>query len=184
MEDVESAGELARSLLEAGLPRRWAHSRGVARRTATLRGLLGRRAGLVEAAAWLHDIGYAAPLVGTGFHPLDGARYLRERRFGDRTLWTLVAHHTCAAIEADARGLGDVLAEEFPVDDADPFLVSAVTYCDITTGPDGNLLTVDERITEILTRYPPDHVVHQSISQAAPTLRRQAGEIADALAAS
>ena len=30
------------------------------------------------ASAWLHDIGYAAGLQETGFHPVDGARHLRS----------------------------------------------------------------------------------------------------------
>jgi len=29
-------------------------------------------------ADWLHDIGYAPALVATGFHPLDGARFLES----------------------------------------------------------------------------------------------------------
>ena len=33
---------------------------------------------LLVAAAWLHDIGYAESVADTGFHPLDGARYLRR----------------------------------------------------------------------------------------------------------
>lgn len=174
------ARELARSLLEVELPVRWAHSRGVAGQAAALRRLVGQHADLLEAAAWLHDIGYASALAVAGFHPLDGARHLRETRFGDRALWTLVAHHTCAEIEAEARGLGNVLAAEFPLGEVDPFLVTALTYCDMTTGPDGTPLKVSERITEILSRYGPDDVVHRAITQAAPILRRQTAQIAAA----
>lgn len=177
------ARELARSVLEAELPVRWAHSQGVAGQAVALGRLLPQHADLLEAAAWLHDIGYASPLAVTGFHPLDGARYLRDTRFGDQTLWTLVAHHTCAQIEAQARGLGDVLAAEFTLGDVDPFLVAALTYCDMTTGPDGKPLTVDERITEILSRYDPDDVVHRAIAQATPSLCRQTAEITAALEA-
>jgi hypothetical protein len=177
---VAGARELARSLLEPELPVRWAHSRGVAGQAVALRRLLPQHADLLEAAAWLHDIGYASPIAVTRFHPLDGARHLREARFGERTLWTLVAHHSCAEIEAQARGLGDVLAAEFPLGSVDPFLVAGLTYCDMTTGPDGTPLGVDERITEILTRYDPHDVVHRAISQASPILRRQTAEIAAA----
>jgi DNA-binding FadR family transcriptional regulator len=177
------ARELARSLLEPELPRRWAHSRGVAGQAVALRRLLSQYADLLEAAAWLHDIGYASPLAVAGFHPLDGARHLRETGFGDRTLWTLVAHHTCAEIEAEVRGLGEVLAAEFPLSEVDPFLVAALTYCDMTIGPDGNPLTVDQRITEILSRYGPDDVVRRAIAQATPILCRQTAEISAALEA-
>jgi len=184
MKIAAMARELARSLLEPELPVRWAHSRGVAGQAVALGRRLSQHAELLEAAAWLHDIGYASPIAVTGFHPLDGARRLRDMRFGDATLWILVAHHTCAEIEAEARGLGDVLAAEFPIGDVDPFVVAALTYCDMTTGPDGKPLGVDERITEILSRYEPDDVVHRAISQAAPILRRQTAEILAALEAS
>lgn len=173
----EDARELARSMLAAELPRRWAHSEGVARQAAAIGPALGDRAELVESAAWLHDIGYAPLLVVAGFHPLDGARYLRDSGFGDRTLWTLVANHTCALIEAGERGLADELAAEFPIGDIDPFTLAALTYCDVTTGPDGRRLDVEQRIAEILERYTPDHIVHRSISRAAPELRAQVQEV-------
>lgn len=169
--------ELCRSLLEAEQPRRWAHCQGVARQAAAICDAVGDHGPAVESAAWLHDIGYAAPLVDSGFHPLDGARYLRDSGFGTRPLWTLVAHHTCALVEAEERGLDQVLAAEFPAGDADPFAVAALTYCDVTTGPDGHPVDVDERIAEILTRYGPDHVVHRSITRAAPSLRAQVAEV-------
>ena len=171
------ARELCRSLLARELPRRWAHCQGVARRAGTIERVLGEYGGVLEAAAWLHDIGYATPLADSGFHPLDGARYLRNRGFGDRAVWTLVAHHTCAQIEADERGLGEVLVAEFPIADAAPSAVAALTYCDMTTGPDGQPVDVEERIAEILTRYPADHVVHRSIARAAPGLRAQVAAV-------
>src|SRR5580693_4887911 len=72
------AASLARAKLREPLPRRWSHSRGVAARARTLAPILGPDASLLTAAAWLHDIGYAPALAETGFHPLDGARYLRD----------------------------------------------------------------------------------------------------------
>jgi HD superfamily phosphodiesterase len=83
--DVD-ARELCRSLLEAELPRRWAHCQGVARQAAGIGPALGELGPLVESGAWLHDIGYAALLSHAGFHPLDGARYLRDADIGSRPL--------------------------------------------------------------------------------------------------
>lgn len=183
MVSVEGARDLARSLLESDLPRRWAHSSGVAEQAAKIAPRLSAPADLLEAAGWLHDIGYADSLDAVGFHPIDGARHLRDIGFGDRTLWTLVAHHTSARIEAGLRGVADILEAEFPADAVDPFLISALTYCDLTTGPDGHPVSVDDRLTEILDRYGPDDLVHQAISQAAPTLRQQAHQIASVLTA-
>jgi predicted hydrolase (HD superfamily) len=172
---------LCRSLLADELPQRWAHCQGVAEQARDIGRALGDQASVVEAAAWLHDIGYAAPLVASGFHPLDGARYLRDQGFGGRPLWTLVAHHTCALVEAEERGLGAALSAEFPVDDVDGFAVAALTFCDMTTGPDGQRVDVDERIAEILDRYPAEHVVHRSIARAAPQLRAQTAEVSAVL---
>jgi hypothetical protein len=76
--DVDEAAELARTMLAEALPRRWRHVRSVARRARWVAKELSLSDDLV-AAAWLHDIGYAPGLAETGFHPLDGARYLRRQ---------------------------------------------------------------------------------------------------------
>ncbi|MFD6223383.1 HD domain-containing protein [Nocardia asteroides] len=50
----------------------------VARRAAEAAGAVDDPEMLV-AAAWLHDIGYGADLATTGFHPVDGAEFLRAQ---------------------------------------------------------------------------------------------------------
>src|SRR5580658_4794817 len=107
------AERLARTLLERALPRRWDHVQGVAARARSLAPTLGADTELLEAAAWLHDIGYLPELACTGLHGLDGARYLRDIHHADPVLCRLVAHHSCAVIEADERGLADLLRREF-----------------------------------------------------------------------
>lgn len=162
------AREIAARHLAEPLPRRWAHTQGVARRAQSLRPILGRDADLLEAAAWLHDVGYAPDITVTGFHPLDGARYLRDTHSADDMLCRLVAHHSCARVEARGRGLADQLNREFLRPAAS--LDRALIYCDMTTGPDGTQMSVDERLADIFERYGAGHVVHQSIRRAAPTL--------------
>lgn len=81
---VTQACELARVLPADVLPRRWAHVQGVARQAAHAADRLVYRDGVLIAAAWLHDIGYAPAVTDTGFHPLDGARYLRYRAVRNR----------------------------------------------------------------------------------------------------
>lgn len=169
--EVLAASELARSLLAGSLPRRWGHTQGVARRARELAALVGADAGLLEAAAWLHDIGYAPGLVETGFHPLDGARYLRARAVSDRRLLTLVAHHSCAVVEAEVRGILSALLEEFPLDEGDVGdLLESLTYCDMTTDPQGRGTQVGARVAEILQRYQPEDPVHRAIASARPGL--------------
>ncbi|WP_052357439.1 HD domain-containing protein [Actinomadura welshii] len=162
------ARDLACEHLEAPLPRRWAHTQGVARQARTLASILSDEADLLEAAAWLHDIGYAPDLVNTGFHPLDGARYLRDTHDANTHLCRLVAHHSCAIIEARERGLAEPLTDEFPPPTT--WMIRALTYCDMTTTPDGNPVAVDVRLAEIVNRYGPDHVVTRVIRNARPDL--------------
>jgi putative nucleotidyltransferase with HDIG domain len=92
------AEQLVRALLQEPLTRRWAHVQGVAARARGLAPVLGADADLLEAAAWLHDIGYAPALTLTGLHQLDGARYLRDAQHADALLCRLVAHHSYAII--------------------------------------------------------------------------------------
>ena len=169
------AGHLAQALLQEPLPRRWAHVQGVADRARSLAPVLGGDADLVEAAAWLHDIGYAPGLAVTGFHPLDGARYLRDARHADVLLCRLVAHHSCALIEAEERGLAGVLGREFePPPDV---LGSALTFCDMTTSPDGELVPVERRLAEIHHRYGSGHLVSRSIRRATPMILRAVEQV-------
>jgi hypothetical protein len=130
--------------------------------------VLGDDADLVESSAWLHDIGYSPGLATTGFHPLDGARYLRDVQEADEGLCSLVAYHSCAVVEAEERGLLDPLKDEFAAPPCD--LLDALTYSDMTTGPDGVHLPVDRRLSEILERYAPEDLVHRSITRSSPLL--------------
>jgi len=168
MSQVEWARDLARALLAEPLPHRWAHTQGVAAQAETLAPILGDDADLLTAAAWLHDIGYSPALATTGFHPLDGARYLRDTEHADPRLCNLVAHHSCALIEAEERGLADQLTTEFTPERDD--LINALIYCDMTIGPDGQHLTIEARIADIRTRYPEDHPVTRFIHRASPAL--------------
>ena len=93
------AQRLAQALLQESLPRRWAHVQVVAAQARSLATVLGVDADLLEAAAWLHDIGYAPDLNVTGLHALDGARYLRDAQHADGMLCRLVAHHSCAIVK-------------------------------------------------------------------------------------
>lgn len=172
------AQAIARDLLEGPLPRRWVHVQGVAATALTLAGLLGQDCGLVASAAWLHDIGYGPALTVTGFHPLDGARYLRDSHRADDVLCRLVAHHSCALIEAAERGLDDELRRDFPEPASD--LADALIYCDMTTGPDGQRMTVDQRITEIQARYAPGDPVSRALAKSAPQLRAAVTRVAKA----
>ena len=168
MTQAEWAEATARELLAGPLPRRWAHTQGVAAAARSLAPVLGRDGDLLTAAAWLHDIGYAPGVARTGFHPLDGARHLRDAEGAGDVLCRLVAHHSCAINEAAERGLARDLAAEFRPARRD--LADALTYCDMTTSPDGQRLPVGRRLAEIRARYGPDHLVSRAITRSAPEM--------------
>lgn len=156
------------------------HVRGVARVALEAAYTLPDISPLVVPAAWLHDIGYANEVADTGLHGLDGARYLRSTGSPER-LCRLVANHTHAWVEAEARGLFHVLAEEFPPEYS--LTADVLTYADLTTGPTGEPVTVEERIDEVLRRYPQDDVVHRAVARAAPDLVATVHRVEERLAA-
>ncbi len=176
---VEAARDVAQAKLERALPRRWQHVRSVARRARWVADFLELSDGLV-CAAWLHDIGYAPVLADTGFHPLDGARYLRRSRV-DEAVISLVAHHSCALIEAKVRGLEFELASEFSPGDL--ALSDALLYCDMTTGPDGDYVRPVDRLAEIRSRYGPGDEVTRFVELAAPEILATAARVEQLLAA-
>ncbi|HZD98251.1 MAG TPA: HD domain-containing protein [Micromonosporaceae bacterium] len=161
---VGAARTTAERLLADAMPRRWRHVYAVGHKAQRIAPAFSPTdAATLVAAAWLHDIGYATDLVDTGFHPLDGARWLRARG-ADARVTVLVANHSCALIEAAERGLGAMLADEFPLERS--ATADALVYCDLTTGPDGRSLSVEDRLSEIRTRYGTGSVVARFVDRA------------------
>jgi putative nucleotidyltransferase with HDIG domain len=105
--------------------------------------------GALIAAAYLHDIGYSYPLVGTGFHPIDGARFLQAIGAPAR-LAALVAHHSEARMIARANGLLPALAE---FRHENTLTSDALTYADMTAGPTGLPMSVEDRLADIARRH-------------------------------
>jgi len=161
------ASDTATQLL-GGVGTRVAHSRAAASQALAAEPLVDApwNAALVE-AAWLHDIGYAPDVVATGFHPLDGARYLRHRGWS-LEVCRLVAWHTCASLEAEIRGLYGALIDEFAPPPLEPAAVLA--WADLTSSPTGERCSAEERLAEILARYPPGLIVHRTVAGSRETL--------------
>lgn len=169
---------LATRLLQ-GLATRLDHSAAVAAQ-------IDRVAGLVEPgwrsaagdAAWLHDVGYNPDLARTGFHPLDGARWLRDHHWPTATC-RMVAWHTEPLEEARQCDLDWELTEEF----ARPprLAAAALAWADLTSSPSGERWDPERRLAEILDRYPPGFVVHEATRASLPALRAAVQEIEDLL---
>lgn len=165
---MTTAKNTAERLLAQQLPRRWRHVKSVAAKaTRVAETLPTPERPVLVAAAWLHDIGYSPGLKDSGMHALDGARWLRANGYDPRVT-SLVAHHSCALYEAEERGLAETLRGEFPPEETPTS--DALWYSDMTTGPDGQDLTVDERLTEVRQRYGPDHIVTRFWARAEPAL--------------
>jgi HD superfamily phosphodiesterase len=157
------ARNVACRLLADDLPRRWSHVQAVGAKGELVGQLVGGNDGQTLAvAAWLHDVGYSRNLVDTGFHALDGARWLRANAFDDRVA-ALVAHHSCAWLEAEERSL----TRELEVFDREETAVAdALCFCDMTTGPDGQTVSAPVRLREIRERYGAHHLVTRFIDRA------------------
>jgi hypothetical protein len=66
-------------------------------------------------------------------------------------------------LEAEALGLSDDLAVFFREDSA---TADALTYCDMTTSPTGQRVTLTERLAEIAERYGAEHLVVRCLQRA------------------
>jgi HD superfamily phosphodiesterase len=159
------ASRTARELLEP-LDARWRHTLRVVEHAQSFRDVInGDELEVLIAAAYLHDVGYALELTKTGFHPLDGARFLREA--GHERVAGLVAHHSASDAEADERGFAEQLAE-FPSEDS--LVARALTYCDLTTGPDGEEMGVSARLAELGDRLGEDDPTVRAVRREATRL--------------
>jgi putative nucleotidyltransferase with HDIG domain len=163
---------LAESLL-ADLPQRHSHSAGVARRAAELAAAVDPAdRDLLLCAAWLHDIGYAPAARDTGFHPLDGARFLRREGWPAR-LCALVAHHSGACFLAEAQGVTGLA--EF-ADEASA-VTDALAAADQTTGVRGEAAFLEDRLAEALGRHGTLSVYGLAHARRAPYLRAAAQRV-------
>ena len=153
------AERTAEEQLRDALPRRWQHVQNVALRASRLASRLDVDGDLLQAAAWLHDVGYAPPLAKSGFHSLDGALYLRAVGAPERIIG-LVAFHSSAAAEAELFGVGERLSQ---FEDERTLVRDLLWFSDMTIGPDGQCMTFAERMGEVRDRYGPDHYVVQAL---------------------
>jgi predicted hydrolase (HD superfamily) len=149
---IDAAAELAALILEEN-PQRLNHSAAVTARARVLAITVAPSAvDTLVAAAWLHDIGYGSRARQSGFHPLDGAVFLRGEGW-PAGVCALVAHHSGSRFVARVLGLDDRLGEFEFVEDP---LSDALTVADNTAGPNGAIMAVDERLREKLRRHGPD----------------------------
>jgi hypothetical protein len=169
---LDWANRKARQLLRKEPVQRHLHTQAVASKAAIIGGCMASDGDVLIAAAYLHDIGYSSQLRRSGFHPLDGAIYLRD--LGHEHLARLVAHHSYSVFAADLLGLS---AEIRPFQYESSFLMDALTYCDMTTDSHGRSVVLDKRLARAYGSYGADHVVARALKQAEPSLRRTVNRV-------
>ena len=149
---VAKARDLAKRIMSED-PDRVRHLAAVAERAEALSVTVpATMVDTLVASGWLHDVGYAPALRQTGFHPLDGAMYLRGEGWPD-PVCALIAHHSGSRFVARICGLDGPLREfEFVEDPSSDVLTAA----DNTARQDGSLVTISERLCEKLQRHGPD----------------------------
>jgi len=150
---VAAQAQVVAAGLLVSLPDRWRHTIAVAERAEELTNAVepDDRETLC-AAAWLHDVGYSPHLAVSGFHPLDGAGFLKREGWSPR-LCALVAHHSGARFVARVLGLDGQLGI-YP--DERSLVSDALAYADQTVGLRGERLTIEERLADKLHRHGPN----------------------------
>lgn len=158
---ADAAERLARRVLR-DLPARLAHVDAVARRAAAIGPVVVEAdVETLVAACWLHDIGYGSDLAGSALHHVRGAAFLKG--MGEERLAGLVAYHSAGPEEALLRGIE---AELLVYADEASSVSRALTYCDVTTGPYGSVVSLDERVSDVCDRYGAEHVVSRALTRA------------------
>jgi predicted DNA-binding protein with PD1-like motif len=71
--------------------------------------------------------------------------------------------------------LADALNRDFAPPPQD--LAEALTFCDMTTSPDGEHVHVHRRLAEIHDRYGSGHLVSRSIRRATPLILEAVGHV-------
>lgn len=146
---AQQAEGISRELL-SDIGTRWPHVRTAGQIAQSIAYLFPPDEGhLLVAAATLHDIGYAPKLAKTGFHPLDGAVFLRDSGYSVR-LARLVANHSHAELMAPDHGLQHY-DKWFPREDS--LLADALTFADMHASPDGPEIDPETRLADIERRH-------------------------------
>lgn len=131
------------------MPQLLAHSAVVSLRCEQLaaqQGLSDEEISLAAVAGLWHDAGKLPSLARSGFHPLDGAWAVRH--LGEERLAGLIACHSGAEHEAELARIPLV-----PFDREHSLVADILDWCDLTTGPDGRILSYEERMADIEARY-------------------------------
>jgi HD domain len=121
-------------------------------------------------AAYLHDIGYSPKLNKTNFHPFDGACFAFKAGFNKPVIAAVLFHSE--AYETVKEKRSDLLPayslNHDLLDEQDRLFTDLVTYCDVQTSPQGEKVSLDERVRDVVKRYGEHHPVSRMMIQCKP----------------
>lgn len=144
---------LIRDYLGEGSPR-YKHSIEVSKLVMEIVGSSYEYSQHATIAALLHDIGYSEEVNFTGFHPVDGYRFLRAKGYV-KDILDVVLHHSLAREDYlhnhSTKELEDY--KEIILSDRAQKILEIVSYADWHTDGQGNRVSVDGRYADILDRH-------------------------------
>ena len=151
-------------------PHRYRHLHSVWQRAVALRDLdlawlepaMSER---LELAALLHDVGKALDPDDTEPHGFVGAKLLDS--LGLEDVAPIVAHHSGARLEADARGMSD---RDLWTND-EPDLLAVLTFLDHTTSSNGEVVTLAQRRQDIAARHGENSIQLRTFDETMPDIR-------------
>lgn len=165
--DILSAPAWFRWLLHTLPSARLHHSDAVWRKGAE-QARLTTLPNLFPLACLLHDVGRALDPKDSSLHTALGANFLRQIGMPE---WVtlLVAQHSGARFEAHLRQLEGQLAP-FPYQPG--IDVDLLSYLDGTTSPEGETVTLEERLVDIISRYGEQSWQAKAFTLTLPEMRR------------
>jgi putative nucleotidyltransferase with HDIG domain len=151
-------------------PHRYRHlytvwQRAVALRDLDLAWLEPAMSERLELAALLHDVGKALDPDDTEPHGFVGAKLLDS--LGLHDIAPLVAHHSGARLEADARGMSD--RDQWA--NNEPDLLAVLTFLDHTTSSNGEVVTLAQRRHDIAARHGESSIQIRTFDETMPDIR-------------
>jgi hypothetical protein len=153
-----------------GLEERSTHTMAVVNKCTKLRtGLSPEQAIILDVAACYHDIGYF--LGSTVHHNISGYRLVKELGF-PTIVAELVYAHSFGDMSLEMQNLPYDDMREIREQDSPLFqaLLDRLNYADATCGPEGQNMTLQERVDDIAKRYGTDSMAHKFAQTIFPIL--------------
>lgn len=120
-------------------------------------------------AAYLHDVGYAEKLAVTGFHSVDSGLFAAKNGFPSEVVKAVFLHMdslTNAKLTMPNSRIECFLNSIYSnLTSKEKLLMELLTYCDLHRSSIGDRVSIEERISEIGSKYGSGSVVYKSVLQ-------------------